>query len=400
MTARAAAVAPPRALPTALVCAGCGHRVPDDAPLALRLPGRPTGRRRRPRPRPAASIRPRPSVPADAAAPNPFVRWRTRFHAYHRARALGWSDARYHRVRRPPQCAGSPSSTTHRSSSRRSPGPTRSRDALGFSAAGGVWVKDETGNVSGSHKARHLMGTLVELGGRGGAAGARRRTTSAPAPRDRLVRQRRPRRGRRRARGRPPPRRLHPDRRRPGRRGAAPRRSARTSPSASASRASPATRRTTPSCGPSTPARSPSPARATSTASPSRAALTLGWEMAEAIGSPGGPAPPRPGRRPGRRRRAPVVRGRRPGRGAGGNGARRAAPPRPRRPARDRSPARARLRARPRPRGRAASRSPTHWPTPRATARRSCGRGRPSRTASPMGSSTTRRTTGGPAWRR
>ena len=35
--------------------------------------------------------------------------------------------------------------------------------ALGFSEEGGVWVKDETGNVSGSHKARHLFGVLLQL---------------------------------------------------------------------------------------------------------------------------------------------------------------------------------------------------------------------------------------------
>ncbi|MDQ1422745.1 MAG: threonine synthase [Acidimicrobiaceae bacterium] len=34
---------------------------------------------------------------------------------------------------------------------------------LGFSERGGVWVKDETGNVAGSHKARHLLGTLLHL---------------------------------------------------------------------------------------------------------------------------------------------------------------------------------------------------------------------------------------------
>jgi threonine synthase len=34
---------------------------------------------------------------------------------------------------------------------------------LGSAPAGGVWVKDETGNVSGSHKARHLMGLLIHL---------------------------------------------------------------------------------------------------------------------------------------------------------------------------------------------------------------------------------------------
>ena len=36
-------------------------------------------------------------------------------------------------------------------------------DALGFTADGGVWVKDETGNVGGSHKARHLFTELVHL---------------------------------------------------------------------------------------------------------------------------------------------------------------------------------------------------------------------------------------------
>jgi hypothetical protein len=34
---------------------------------------------------------------------------------------------------------------------------------LGFSAEGGIWVKDETGNVGGSHKARHLFTELLHL---------------------------------------------------------------------------------------------------------------------------------------------------------------------------------------------------------------------------------------------
>ena len=38
-------------------------------------------------------------------------------------------------------------------------------DALGFGADGGVWVKDDTGNVAGSHKARHLFGILLHLRG-------------------------------------------------------------------------------------------------------------------------------------------------------------------------------------------------------------------------------------------
>jgi threonine dehydratase len=36
-------------------------------------------------------------------------------------------------------------------------------DALGFAADGGVWVKDETGNVAGSQKARHLFSILLHL---------------------------------------------------------------------------------------------------------------------------------------------------------------------------------------------------------------------------------------------
>jgi threonine dehydratase len=36
-------------------------------------------------------------------------------------------------------------------------------EELGFTAEGGVWVKDETGNVGGSHKARHLMSILLHL---------------------------------------------------------------------------------------------------------------------------------------------------------------------------------------------------------------------------------------------
>src|SRR5262245_48291967 len=35
--------------------------------------------------------------------------------------------------------------------------------ALGFTARGGVWVKDETNNVAGSHKARHLGSIMLHL---------------------------------------------------------------------------------------------------------------------------------------------------------------------------------------------------------------------------------------------
>lgn len=36
-------------------------------------------------------------------------------------------------------------------------------DHLGFSAEGGIWIKDETHHVAGSHKARHLMTEMIHL---------------------------------------------------------------------------------------------------------------------------------------------------------------------------------------------------------------------------------------------
>ncbi|MEO5900981.1 MAG: PLP-dependent lyase/thiolase, partial [Ilumatobacteraceae bacterium] len=39
----------------------------------------------------------------------------------------------------------------------------RLSDALGFTPEGGVWVKDETGQVGGSHKSRHLFTILLHL---------------------------------------------------------------------------------------------------------------------------------------------------------------------------------------------------------------------------------------------
>ncbi len=148
-------------LPTALACSGCGERLPDDAPLAFACPAARPGddvdhllvRVADPTAGP---------FPEDAGAPNPYVRWRTRFHAYQRARALGWSDAAYVAlVDRLDEALRVVDDAGFRVTPFTRSGPLS--DALGLSAAGGVWVKDETGNVSGSHKGRHLFGTLLEL---------------------------------------------------------------------------------------------------------------------------------------------------------------------------------------------------------------------------------------------
>jgi threonine synthase len=103
--------------------------------------------------------------PALADSENPFIRYRSSFHSWHTARANGLSDADYvslveridAAIERVAGCGFRVTPFCRSDSLSR---------ALGFegnATAGGIWVKDETGNVSGSHKARHLMGVALYL---------------------------------------------------------------------------------------------------------------------------------------------------------------------------------------------------------------------------------------------
>ena len=153
------AVRPP---PSQLVCAGCGATTAPAEPYPFRCPN--AGRDddvdhvlRRVLD-PTAIEFPR----GDHGEPNPFVRYRRLLHSYHLARAGGFTDDGYcELVRRLNDAVaavdghGFAVTPFARSS-------VLSR-ALGLAEPGGVWVKDETGNVSGSHKARHLFGVLVQL---------------------------------------------------------------------------------------------------------------------------------------------------------------------------------------------------------------------------------------------
>jgi len=100
--------------------------------------------------------------PPDDPEPNPFIRYRAFLRAYHLAIAGGLSDEAFCALvrrldRRVAAVDGHGFTAT----------PFGRSDALserlGFSERGGVWVKNETGNVSGSHKARHLFGVLLYL---------------------------------------------------------------------------------------------------------------------------------------------------------------------------------------------------------------------------------------------
>jgi threonine synthase len=143
-----------------LTCAGCGASPPPDDPYPFRCPSAAAGddvdhvlRR---------ELDLGGAVFPVGAEPNPYIRFRDLLHAYRVARAHGISDASFVALvrdldERVAAVDGRGFVVTPFSRS------AELSDALGFSEAGGVWVKDETGNVSGSHKARHLFGALLWL---------------------------------------------------------------------------------------------------------------------------------------------------------------------------------------------------------------------------------------------
>jgi threonine synthase len=94
--------------------------------------------------------------------PDPFARYRSLMHSYHIATDAGLGDDEYLQI-----VAAIERSVAAVDACGFRVTPLRRNavlsDRLGFSKAGGVWVKDETANVSGSHKGRHLMGLLIHL---------------------------------------------------------------------------------------------------------------------------------------------------------------------------------------------------------------------------------------------
>jgi len=146
-------------LATAVVCAGCGVAAAPNEPYPFRCPNAGQG-----------DVDHLMTVVHDpgrvhfptGGEPNPFLRSRTLFHSYHLARARGLTDAEYVEI-----VTRLDAAVAHVDGHGFAVTPYGRSDALserlGLSAPGGVWVKNETGNVSGSHKARHLMGLLIHL---------------------------------------------------------------------------------------------------------------------------------------------------------------------------------------------------------------------------------------------
>lgn len=141
------------------MCAGCGFEASADEPYPFRCPNSGSGDG-------ADHVMARILDPARVRFPwgddqQPFVRYRGLLHSFHLARAHGTSDADYvalvERLNR--QVAGVDGRGFVVTPFGRS---AALGERLGFTS-GGVWMKDETSNVSGSHKARHLMGLMIHL---------------------------------------------------------------------------------------------------------------------------------------------------------------------------------------------------------------------------------------------
>lgn len=142
-------------LESRLVCAGCGAVLDRSTPLPFRCP--------------EASARPeidhvvRVKIADDglrdiflaAAASDersPFLRFRRLMHSYRLARRQGMGDADYVEL-----ASGLDRAVAEVD------GVGFVQTPYGYNPGLDLWIKDETGNVSGSHKARHLMGVAIHM---------------------------------------------------------------------------------------------------------------------------------------------------------------------------------------------------------------------------------------------
>jgi threonine dehydratase len=140
---------------TIVVCAGCGHAAGQGEPLPFRCPNADGDD--------VDHVMVRELDPTHVGFPggdesNPFVRYRELFHAYHLGRAHGMSDDDHvHLVEQLDKAVADVDGSGFAET------PFERRESLSDRLGCSVWVKDETRNVSGTHKARHLMGLMVHL---------------------------------------------------------------------------------------------------------------------------------------------------------------------------------------------------------------------------------------------
>ncbi|MCA9708454.1 MAG: pyridoxal-phosphate dependent enzyme [Myxococcales bacterium] len=147
------------AAPVWLECSGCGHRVPLETRHPFTCPQATAGDD-------VDHVLVRRLDPGGVAWPqalsgSPYVDLRWLLSHGWRARALGVEDARLVALMEELDAAvAEVDGRGFRAT------PTLEARALACALprpVGGLWVKDETGNVAGSHKARHLMGVMLHL---------------------------------------------------------------------------------------------------------------------------------------------------------------------------------------------------------------------------------------------
>lgn len=137
-------------------CHGCGAEIDAGIRLAFACPNADAG----------GDIDHVLVVKTEAAAPtignetDPFLRYRAWLSPYRLARSSGLTDHAWHDIVGQLDRA---LTTIDGHGFRVTPMADRHSLAEALSFSGSLWVKDETGNVSGSHKARHLMGVMLYL---------------------------------------------------------------------------------------------------------------------------------------------------------------------------------------------------------------------------------------------
>ncbi len=144
-----------------LVCAGCGSSPDVGLPYPFRCPRAGQGD--------VDHVLVRALNPDVLSFPSggepttePFARYRSLLHSYHRAMSGGVPDEDFLTlVDRLGTAIAALDGHGFTATPFKRSGDLSKR--LGFEGDGGVWVKDETGNVAGSHKGRHLMGVLLHL---------------------------------------------------------------------------------------------------------------------------------------------------------------------------------------------------------------------------------------------
>lgn len=138
-----------------LVCGGCGAAPPDAEPYPFRCPNADGDDVDHVLERVLDTTRLRFPLDTD---PRPFVRYRSLLHSHHRAIAGGMTDGGFADL-----VAGLDDAVAAVDGRGFAVTPFGPSAALSDDLGVEVWVKDETGNVAGSHKGRHLFGVLLHL---------------------------------------------------------------------------------------------------------------------------------------------------------------------------------------------------------------------------------------------